>query len=241
VALAAGDLARAREDLALAVDAWRQVPAPYEEALCRVALAHAEEPAARATHLEAALEIFHRLGAARDARGVMGELDRPDAIDRVTLALMFTDIEDSTATLAELGDEAWLKVLRRHDETLRELFRRYGGEVLTGTGDGFFAGFPTADDALDCALAIQRNVEEVRVRVGVHLTEAIRDDSGLSGRGVHEAARISALGSGGDVVVSGVTLEHATRSYATREMQSVSLKGLPGEMVVAYLSGVEQR
>ena len=241
VALATGDESGARDLLTAAVDAWRRVPAPYEEALSRVSLAHAEEPAARVMHLEAALETFNRLGAVREARSVTGELGHADAVDRVTLALMFTDIEDSTATLAELGDERWLKVLRRHDATLHDLFRRHHGEVLTGTGDGFFAGFPTADDALDCALAIQRTVEEVRVRVGVHFTEANRDHGGLSGRGVHEAARISALGSGGDVVVSNATLEHATKSYPTRETQVVCLKGLPGEMTVAFLAHGEQR
>ena len=154
---------------------------------------------------------------------------------------MFTDIEGSTTMLARLGDTAWLKVLRRHDETLRELFRRYGGDELTGTGDGFFVGFPTADAALDCALDVQRTVDEVRVRVGVHFTEANRDQGGLSGRGVHEAARISALGAGGDIVVSHVTLEQATKPYPTRETRTVSLKGLPGEMQIAYLAHGEQR
>ena len=241
VALAAGDDAAAREHLTAAVEGWRNVPAPYEEGLSRVLLAQAEEPAARAMHLEAALEIFTRLGAVLDVRRVMGLLGRDDAVDRLTLALMFTDIEGSTTMLAQLGDTAWLKVLRRHDETLRELFRRHGGDELTGTGDGFFVGFPTADAALDCALDVQRTVEEVRVRVGVHFTEANRDQGGLSGRGVHEAARISALGAGGDIVVSHATLEQATKPYPTRETRTVCLKGLPGEMQIAYLAHGEQR
>jgi class 3 adenylate cyclase len=236
VAVAAGDMPKARRKLTEAVDWWRKVPAPYDEAVSRVQLALAEEPAARAMHLEAALETFVRLGAVADTRGVLGYLGRHDEVDRVTLALMFTDIEGSTTTLAELGDTAWLKVLRRHDDALRGLFGRYGGEELTGTGDGFFVGFPTADAALDCALDIQRSIEEVRVRVGVHYTEVSRDQGGLSGRGVHEAARISALGSGGDIVVSGATLERATKPYRTREIRTVGLKGLPGEMQVAYLA-----
>jgi class 3 adenylate cyclase len=167
----------------------------------------------------------------------MGYLGRSEEAGRVTLALMFTDIEGSTAMMSRLGDAAWLKVLRRHDDALRGLFGRYRGEELTGTGDGFFVGFPTADSALDCAVDIQRTVEEVRVRVGVHLTEATRDRGGFSGRGVHEAARISALGSGGDIVVSSVTLELATKAYRTREIRTVGLKGLPGEMQVAFLEG----
>jgi class 3 adenylate cyclase len=53
---------------------------------------------------------------------------------------------------------------------------------------------------------------------------------------VDEAARISALGSGGDVVVSGTTLERATKPYRTRETRTVALRGLPGEMQVAHLA-----
>ncbi|MDP9336274.1 MAG: adenylate/guanylate cyclase domain-containing protein [Actinomycetota bacterium] len=236
VALAAGDVLDARRCLREAVELWRKVPAPYEEARARELLGLAEEAGARVMHFEAALETFARLGAVPDAQRVTVHLGRHPQVDRVALALMFTDIEGSSKMLAELGDEAWLKVLRRHDNTLRELFGRYRGEELTGTGDGFFVGFPTADSALDCALDIQRTVEQVRVRVGVHFTEASRDQSGLSGRGVHEAARISAIGSGGDVVVSTATLERATKRYPTRETRTVGLKGLPGEMQIAYLA-----
>lgn len=154
---------------------------------------------------------------------------------------MFTDIEGSTTMLAELGDAAWHKAPRRHDSTLREIFGRYSGDEFLDTGDGFFVGFPTADAALDCALDIQRTVEDVRVRIGVHFTVASRDQSGLSGRGVHEAARISALGSGGDVVVSTTTLQHATKPYPTSGTRTVGLKGLPGDMQIAYLAQGEQR
>lgn len=235
VAAARGERGLALEQLRSAVETWRQVPAPYDEALSRVALAQVETPAARVVQLESALEAFSRLGATSDVAKVQELLGRVQTAERVAVAMMFTDIEDSTALLAAMGDEAWLGVLRRHDAILRALFGAHRGEVFTGTGDGFFAGFASVDDALDCAVAIQEGIDEVRVRIGVHFAEATRDSSGVSGRGVHEAARISALGSGGDIIVSRSTLALASGVVRIREERSVKLKGLPDEMQIATL------
>lgn len=235
VAVALGDAAAANASLTEAIEWWRKVPAPYDEARARVLLGLSEERAARTGHLETALEVFTRLGAVLDAEAVLGHLGRSVEVERETLALMFTDIEGSTEMLADLGDAAWREVLRRHDDCLRDLFARHRGKVLTGTGDGFFVGFPTSDDALDCAAEIQGTVEEVRVRIGVHLAEVNRDRDGYSGRGVHEAARISALGAGGDIVVSSAALQGTAASRRTYGTRTVELKGLPGEMEVAFL------
>lgn len=149
--------------------------------------------------------------------------------------MMFTDIEGSTALLTQLGDEDWLAVLRRHDASLRSQFATHHGEVYTGTGDGFFVGFPSVDSAIACAIAIQGSVDEVNVRIGIHFAEANRDPGGISGRGVHEAARISALGSGGEVVASTSTLALATDEIPVRAIRTVELKGLPGSVEVATL------
>ena len=78
-------------------------------------------------------------------------------------------------------------------------------------------------------------MDEVRVRIGVHFAEASRDAGGISGRGVHEAARIAALGAGGDVVASISTLALATKEVHTGAVRTIELKGLPGEMEVATL------
>jgi class 3 adenylate cyclase/ATP/maltotriose-dependent transcriptional regulator MalT len=235
VAAARGERGVALDLLRTAVDWWRQVPAPYDEAVSRVALAGVEAPAARVVQLETALEAFVRLGATIDGERVLGLLGRGPSSERVAVAMMFTDIEGSTALLASLGDEAWLAVLRRHDATLRSLFATHRGEVFTGTGDGFFVGFPSVDSAFACAVAIQAAMDDVRVRIGVHFAEVSRDAGGISGRGVHEAARISALGAGGEIVASAATLALATGEIRTRAERTVELKGLPGEMEVAKL------
>ena len=64
--------------------------------------------------------------------------------------VLFTDIVDSTATAAELGDTRWRGVLDRHDEIVRRELARFGGHEIDTTGDGFLATFdaPGARDPL---------------------------------------------------------------------------------------------
>ena len=112
---------------------------------------------------------------------------------RVVKTFMFTDIVGSTNLLELLGDEAWHDLLRWHDETLRGLFGSFQGEEVVATGDGFFVGFDTPDDAIACAVAVQRTLLEHRqkhgfapqVRVGVHASGATQVGRNFQGMGVH--------------------------------------------------------
>jgi class 3 adenylate cyclase len=129
---------------------------------------------------------------------------------RVQKTFMFTDIEQSTTLVEALGDDAWQGVLRWHNETLRGLFAEYKGEEVTSTGDGFFVGFDSPDEALACAVAIQRRLSEHRrangfapkVRIGVHASGATQTGKDFTGKGVHEASRIAALAAGDEIYAS---------------------------------------
>jgi class 3 adenylate cyclase len=88
------------------------------------------------------------------AAGAVAERRAGPASARKTF--LFTDIVGSTALAELLGDEAWEHLLRWHDETLRAIMARAGGEVVNSTGDGFFVAFEDAGAALDAAIAVQR-------------------------------------------------------------------------------------
>jgi class 3 adenylate cyclase len=247
--LAAGDADRARARLREAVQLWEEVQAPYEGARSRVALAAAQlacgDGSAHAADLNTALNAFERLGAVLEAKQAAGLLGRPPRSQRVARALMFTDIEGSTDLLSELGDNDWIELLRWHDQQLRVLFSRHRGAEIhqKGGGDGFFVVFAAPDDALDCALGIQEVMrrEAARrlvVRIGVHWAEVTHAEGDYSGRGVHEAARISALAVGGEVLASTATLAAATNNYAIGGARAVALRGLPGQTEVASLGAV---
>jgi class 3 adenylate cyclase len=249
VAFASGEFDLARDRLRQAMDGWRQNGSRYDEARARTSLAVALRGAGELDgadlHLERALEAFERLGAMFDVVRVVELLGKAAPQSRVIRTFMFTDIEDSTALLAKVGDEQWSEILRWHDSTLRRLFNAFDGQEIKqrGGGDGFFVAFTSAQAALDCAAAIQQAMTEgsrdrglpIRVRVGVHEAEATRSVDDYGGRGVHEAARIAALAQGGEVLVSARTLESAGARHRVSETRSATLKGLADPVVVSSL------
>jgi len=158
---------------------------------------------------------------------------------RVVKTFMFTDIVSSTNLAELLGDEAWSTLLAWHDETLRGLFATHRGQEVVATGDGFFVGFDSPDDALACAVAIQRTLAAHRrdhgfapkVRVGLHLADATQVGQNFRGKGVNQAARIAAIADGSEIVASRETVEGT--KYRASEPRAVELKGIsqPVEIV----------
>jgi eukaryotic-like serine/threonine-protein kinase len=132
------------------------------------------------------------------------------------VTILFSDIEDSTLITERLGDERWLEVLRAHNALFRRLVPAHGGFEVKNQGDGFMLVFPDSRRAVECAAAIQRGLaegdlegERVRVRIGMHAGEAIREEGDFFGRSVIVAARIAAQACGGEILVSEALKERA--------------------------------
>ena len=252
VLLAEGDADKAISELRTAMKHWQDVGAPYEVASDRVVMASAlrglEDSDQADLELEAAKAEFERLGAnlgvamATDAIKAVAERGAAPLSTRKTF--VFTDIVGSTNLAEAMGDVAWEHLLRWHDETLRSLFVRHGGEVVNSTGDGFFVAFDSSRSALESAVAVQRALAEHRrshgfapsVRMGVHAAEANRRGSDYSGSGVHVAARIAALAEGGQVLASAETATEAAAPFAASEPRPVALKGVSAEVSVVAIS-----
>ena len=159
------------------------------------------------------------------------QLRGKEAPRRVEKTFMFTDIERSTNLVEALGDDAWQGLLRWHHETLRGLFAEHRGDEVVATGDGFFVGFDSPEEALACAVAIQRRLDEHRrqngfapkVRIGVHATGATQLGRNYSGKGVHEASRIAGLAQGSEIVASRATASGSR--FPVSKPQTVTLRG----------------
>ena len=129
-----------------------------------------------------------------------------------TVTFLFTDVEGSTR-LWEEQPEAMKVALARHDAILRDAVAEHDGHVVKMTGDGIHAVFATAHDALDAAVAMQRELgaelfgdtSRFRVRIGVHTCEAEYRDGDYFGSEVNRAARLMTVAHGGQIVVSLVT------------------------------------
>jgi class 3 adenylate cyclase len=136
----------------------------------------------------------------------------PTELPRGTVSFLFTDIEGSTRLERELR-ERYGEVLADHQRLLRRAFERYGGREIDTQGDSFFVVFPRASDAVSAAVEVQRVLvshpwpggQQVRVRIGMHTGEASLSEGRYFGLAVHRAARISAAGHGGQILLSSST------------------------------------
>jgi YVTN family beta-propeller protein len=145
-----------------------------------------------------------------------------------TVTFLFTDIEGSTRLLKQLG-EHYAAVLAEHQQILRKAVEERGGREIDNQGEAFFFAFASANSALGAAVLAQRalaanewaNAAEVRVRMGIHTGEPIVGGERYVGLGVHRAARIGAVGHGGQVLLS-----TATRELVDIELTGVSIRDL---------------
>jgi class 3 adenylate cyclase len=238
VALARGDDDGAVRPLRRALRLWQDTNARYEAARTRLLLARAYaglgDDEGSMHELARAGSVFDQLGARLDAQRVDALLGR-DAGRRVTMTFAFTDIVDSTRHLEHHGDVHWQKLLRHHDELVREAVAASGGEVVDHTGDGFFLAFAGPADAVAAAVAIQRAAGEhlpFDLRIGIHADEVTHVGDNYRGKGVHTAARIGARARGGEILVSRATVA-GLEGVRTGEPRSEELKGLaePVEVV----------
>jgi predicted ATPase/class 3 adenylate cyclase len=130
-----------------------------------------------------------------------------------TVTFLFTDIEGSTALLQAIGVSRYENALEQHRRLLRAAFLRHSGHEFGTEGDAHFVVFARAVDAVRAAADAQRAMtahawpdgERIRVRIGLHTCEAAVTGSNYVGIGVHRAARISAAGHGGQIVLSQTT------------------------------------
>jgi len=154
-----------------------------------------------------------------------------------TVTIVFSDMEGFTAMTERLGDYAAREVVREHNRVVREQVAAHGGHEVELQGDGFLLAFRSAVRAVDCAIAIQRAFESrnrdepespIRVRIGIHTGEALRERDKFFGRTVILAARIASEAKGGEILVSSDLKRQTESSSALRfgADREVRLKGI---------------
>ena len=127
-----------------------------------------------------------------------------------TFTFLFTDIEGSTALLRRLRESLYAQVLADYRSVIRSGLAAHGGREVDTQGDGLFAVFSSPSACLAAVTEMQADLEahawaageRVRVRMGIHTGEASESATGLIGLDVHRAARVAAVGYGGQVLLS---------------------------------------
>jgi DNA-binding NarL/FixJ family response regulator/class 3 adenylate cyclase len=149
-----------------------------------------------------------------------------------TVTFVFTDVEDSTGLVRDLGS-VYGRVLGEHRGVVRRLAGERDGYEVDCRGDEFFLAFPRTHDAVEAAIAIQREHEAhewpegrpVRVRIGIHTGEPVIEDGDYVGIDVHRAARLCSIGHGGQVLLSQAALE-AARDAQVKDLGTYELRGI---------------
>jgi len=133
-------------------------------------------------------------------------------------AVMFTDIEESTAMTVRLGDEAAQEIVRIHNQIVRAALVAVEGIEVKHTGDGIMASVPSITGALAAAIAVQETLSAhaeshpetaFRVRVGINAGEPLSEDDDLFGVVVQLASRTCAVAAPGQILVTNVVREMA--------------------------------
>jgi len=160
-----------------------------------------------------------------------------------TVTVLMTDLVGSTAMADRVGPAAAEALRAEHFGLLRGALQRAAGREVKTLGDGLMVVFPSASQALSCAVEMQqatearnrRSVEQLGLRIGVSLGEATVEEGDYFGEPVVESARLCAAAQGGQIVVNAHARQigGARRGYGFRSLGGLELKGI-SEPVQAF-------
>jgi class 3 adenylate cyclase/pimeloyl-ACP methyl ester carboxylesterase len=151
--------------------------------------------------------------------------------DRVLATVLFSDIVDSTALAAALGDQTWRDRLDAHDAMVRRKLEQFRGREVKTTGDGFVATFDGPARAIHCARAIRDGATplDLSVRIGLHTGEVELRGDDIGGISVHTAARVEEQAGPDQICVSRTVVDLVAGSGLTfDDLGEHTLKGIPG-------------
>jgi class 3 adenylate cyclase len=156
--------------------------------------------------------------------------------ERVTLAIVFTDVVESTALGTKVGDAEMNDVRRAHFAQGRNLLEQHKGREIKTIGDSFMAAFHSVDEALDFALALQSNPgdPQIQVRAGIHVGAMQVEGNDVFGGTVNFAARVVGAIKDAEIWLSNRAQEDIDALRAKRHSalkwqrhDAVAMKGFP--------------
>jgi adenylate cyclase len=150
--------------------------------------------------------------------------------------VVFVDIEGFTAFTATNGDDAALELLAEHQRVAAGIVRRNGGRIVKHLGDGLMLVFPDAGSGMRAAVElVEAPPGPLKVRAGMHTGQVIVTADDLIGHVVNTAARVTDTARGGQVLVTGDTLDHAgaTHDIWASKPKLRALRGVTAKIPIA--------
>jgi class 3 adenylate cyclase/alpha-beta hydrolase superfamily lysophospholipase len=160
--------------------------------------------------------------------------------ERALATVMFTDIVDSTAHAARLGDRRWRQLLDRHDALARGEVERQRGRVVKMTGDGLLATFDGPGRAIECASRLVDGAPSLglQLRAGLHTGECELRGEDVGGMAVHIGARVAGRAAADEVLVSSTVRDLVVGSgIEFSDRGEAELRGVPGAWRLYAVAG----
>jgi len=120
-------------------------------------------------------------------------------------AILAADVASYTQLMEKDSDGTVAAWQAARDRVIDPTIGQHSGRLVKFTGDGFLAEFPTVQDAVTCAVALQEQLAQnpLEFRMGVNLGDIIDDGKDIHGEGINVAARLEGLAKAGGICVSG--------------------------------------
>ena len=159
---------------------------------------------------------------------------------RQLAAIMFTDIVGYTAMM-QANEQKAVAVIKHYNSSLDKLVQQYNGQVLNYYGDGSLCIFPSATDAINCSLVLQKELKNepaVPLRIGLHIGEVFFEDAKALGDGVNVASRVQSLGQENTILVSGEIHDKIKNnpSFSTISLGQFNFKNVDKPLQIFALS-----
>ena len=162
----------------------------------------------------------------------------------IELAVLFSDVVGSTRIYESLGDQRAREIVSLCIDLMKAATEQHKGSVIKTMGDEVMATFPTADDALNAAAQMQRQItthpslqiegQPVTLRIGCHFGPVVLEARDVFGATVHTANRMTSQAKSGQIVTTAATVERLGAEWrsAVRQIDIAMIKGQGSEVTL---------
>jgi adenylate cyclase len=162
----------------------------------------------------------------------------------IELAVLFSDVVGSTRLYEVLGDQRAREVVALCIDLMRSATEQHQGTVIKTMGDEVMATFPTADQALNAAAQMQRQIlinpelqvegQPVALRIGCHYGPVVLESRDVFGATVHTANRMTSQAKAGQIMTTAATVEHLTPEWraSVRQIDVAIIRGQGNEVTL---------
>ncbi len=162
----------------------------------------------------------------------------------IELAILFADVVGSTRLFEEMGDLRARDMVATCIDVMREATEQHNGTVIKTIGDEVMSSFPTADDALNAAGQMQKQIvahtelrvegQPVAIRIGCHFGPVVLESRDIFGASVHMANRMTSQAKAGQIITTAATVERLSPEWraSVRQIDIATIRGQGSEVVL---------